>query len=351
MALAVLLGARLIRRRTAGLLGPTAVGSVAGFTPAMIALVTLGACCSTTAAATAGITLAAQSSGTSAATLLANTWYLGLFQVVVVYVALVAQEQLVRVYGLLFGGTPPEPSTTSERIGAISPYGWRGVLSATLRIALVVAGLTWSLSMFAGWILTPPGNAGAWTWFGWIVQHQVPGVLAVLAGLFPAGTLAWWASLRNAGWGLAMRGTLVVSGLALVTWMPAFASGAGAAALGNELLGFGRFPASWGAVEPPAFGLTGLLLRWTFQFALLGVFALAMGVAPEASLRPLLRPSALTSTTRAAASDHQPVSAISPSPARFGSFASGARARRHRERGWRQALATAPTESRVNPPE
>ena len=122
MALAVLLGARLIRRRTAGLLGPTAVGSVAGFTPAMIALVTLGACCSTTAAATAGITLAAQSSGTSAATLLANTWYLGLFQVVVVYVALVAQEQLVRVYGLLFGGTPPEPSTTSERIGAISPY-------------------------------------------------------------------------------------------------------------------------------------------------------------------------------------------------------------------------------------
>jgi len=110
MALAVLLGIRLIRQRHAGLVRPTAIGSAAGFTPAVIALVTLGACCSTTAAATAGIGLAAQSGVGSAAALLANTWYLGFLQVGIVYLALLAQEHLVGTYGQILGRATSEPS-------------------------------------------------------------------------------------------------------------------------------------------------------------------------------------------------------------------------------------------------
>jgi hypothetical protein len=293
MSLGVLLGIRLLRRRKDGLLGPTAVGSAAGFTPAMIALVTLGACCSTTAAATAGIGLAAQSSGVSPAAALANAWYLGVFQMVVVYVALIAQEQLLRVYRLLLGGPTLGPTTPGAGTATPFPAGWRGLGSAILRVALVVAGLTWSLSMFADWFTTPPVRASASAWLGWTLQHQVPGILAVLVALFPAGTLAFWAGLAKGRAALAIRGVLVASGLALLTWVPAPLSRAGAAALGNELLGFWRFPASWGAIAPPALGVVGLSLRWAFQFALLGALTVAMGVAPEATLRPLLRSSAV----------------------------------------------------------
>ena len=313
MSLGILLGARLIRRRREGLVGPTLLGSAAGLTPAMIALVTLGACCSTTAAATAGISLAAQSSGTSTAAALANAWYLGVFQVAVVYVALVAQEQLLRVYGFLLdrsnvGSPSPDIGTATP-----PPLGWRGVGSAALRIVLVTAGLTWSLSMFTGWFTTAPGRASALVWSGWILQHQVPGVLAVLVALFPAGALAFWGKLPRGWSALALRGVLVASGLSLLTWMPAPLSRAGVAALGNELLGFWHFPAAWGAVAPPALGVVGLSLRWAFQFALLGVVAMATGIAPKATLKPLLRSSAIGPAAMARVVAREPVHPLSDS--------------------------------------
>jgi hypothetical protein len=171
--------------------------------------------------------------------------------------------------------------------------GWRGAGSAVLRIALVAAGITWSLAMFTDWFTVSPAHASAAAWFGWVLQHQVPGILAVLVALFPAGTLAFWTRLAR-GWSrLATRGLLVTAGIALLTWMPAPLSGAGAVALGNELLGFWGFPSSWGAVSPPALGLLGLSLRWAFQFGLLGLVALGMGISPETTLRPLLRSSAV----------------------------------------------------------
>ncbi|MGP8078416.1 MAG: hypothetical protein ACLQD8_07460 [Thermoplasmata archaeon] len=314
MALAVYLGVRLVRQRRAGAVGPLAMGTAAGLTPAMIALVTLGACCSTTVAATAGISLAAQSSGTNAATLLANTWYLGLFQVVVVYVALVAQEQLVKVYGLLLGGSPEtEPPHGTAAPPSSTPGG---IGSAAVRVALVAAGLTWSLSMFARWITTPPGSAGAPAWFGWIVQHQLPGLLAVLVALFPGGARELWRRLSRSGSALAIRGALIVSGLALLTWLPPAVSRRGAPALGNELLGFWRYPASWGAVHPPALGPYGLLFRWAFQFGLLGLFALSMGISPEVTLRPFLRRSARARWAPADPSPLEPGPTVAPPPLR-----------------------------------
>lgn len=77
--------------------------SVTGLTPAMIALVTLGACCSTTAAASAGVIVVAAITGSTVAATLANSWYLGIFQLIVLWLGLVAQEQLVTLYGGLPG--------------------------------------------------------------------------------------------------------------------------------------------------------------------------------------------------------------------------------------------------------
>jgi hypothetical protein len=114
MALAVRLVARLVRNRVKNPLRPTALGSVAGLTPAMIAFLTLGACCSTTAAATAGISLGAHSGGIGVAGVLANTWYLGVIQVAIVYAALLAQEQLLRVYEL-FQDTSRSESSGTDR--------------------------------------------------------------------------------------------------------------------------------------------------------------------------------------------------------------------------------------------
>ena len=299
MSLAVFLIIRLLRTPRAGSLQPTAVGAAAGLTPVMIALVTLGACCSTTAAATAGICLAAQASGTTAAAALANGWYLGVFQVAVIYVALIAQEQLLNGYGLLFESAPRESSTSETAVRAAPRFDGRGVLSATLRVALAVTGLTWSLSVLTDWSAFSPGSSLAAAWFGWAFQHLVPGALAVLVALFPAEVLAFWRRVPAGRRGLAIRGTLIGSGLALLTWMPVPLSGASAAALGNELLGFWGFPAGWGAVAPPALGLVALSLRWAFQFAVLGLVAIAMGISPETSLKPFLRSSAARGVERA----------------------------------------------------
>jgi len=112
MSLAVFLGARLIRYRASSPLRPTATGTVVGLSPALIALVTVGACCSTTAAATAGIGLAAHSFGLSAVVGFANLWYLGMFQVGIVYLALLGQEHLLAVYPVpsKAPAPPPEPA-------------------------------------------------------------------------------------------------------------------------------------------------------------------------------------------------------------------------------------------------
>jgi len=291
MSLGVWLGIRLIRFHRRGLLRPTAVGFAAGLTPAMIGLVTLGACCSTTAAATAGISLVAQSSGTNPAVALANAWYLGVFQVVVVYIALLAQEKLLSVYAFLVGDSLSEPSAGSANHPIRGPLGWREAGSAVLRVVLVAAGITWCLSVMMAWTSTPPSRAGVVTWLSWVFQHEVPGILAVVVALFPTEALAWWTDRARRWPALALRTTLVISGLALLTWIPAPWSGEGAAALGNELLGLGHFPLSWGAVTPPSIGILALSLRWGFQLTLLGAFAVVMGLRPRSAVEPLLQSS------------------------------------------------------------
>jgi hypothetical protein len=281
MTVAVILSANLIRRRQTASARPATIGTAAGLTPALIALVTLGACCSTTAAATAGIGLTAQATGTSTATLLANTWYLGVFQLVILYVALLAQEQLLTVYGSLV----PSSGVTSL---TAPPLDRRFAAGAILRVALLAAGVTWSLSMVAQWLSVNPDTAPPGLWISWILQHQLIGFAAILAALVPSQTYRGFLRLAPARPGLALRALLVVAGVSLAIGVPGSFAATGWHGFVNELLGDAGVSTAWGGISPGLPWGASLAVRWAGQYVLLGGFAIALGLRPLAALRPIL---------------------------------------------------------------
>jgi hypothetical protein len=275
VSVAILIAVRLIRDRRSAGARAGAVGSIAGLTPAMIALVTLGACCSTTAAATAGVGLVAQASGSSVDSLLVNNWYLDVFQVAVVYVALLAQELILRVYGGLLGLVGPGQSTAVE---SPRPTSAREVWAGTLRAGLLLAGLTWSLATLAEWAGPGPAYGSAALWYQWVVQHELLGDFAIAVALFPGSVLS--SCVGRSASARAFRWALLVGGVSLVGWTPPQVASAGAPGFVNELLGLAGAPAAWGAVAPVfALGIP-LIARWGFQYLLLGGFAVAVALAP-----------------------------------------------------------------------
>jgi hypothetical protein len=282
MSVGLVLAYRLLRKGGTGAGRSAAFGSVPGLTPAMIALVTLGACCSTTAAATAGIGVVAQASGTTTQALLLNSWYLNVFQVAVLWVALVAQEQLVTVYGRFL-----RPAENGSELPVRTPVDVRFGVGAVLRAALVLGGVTWSLAMVAEWTASPPPALTFALAVQGILLHQVPALFAISAGLFAVPTYRAIRSLPYRRPSTALRSALLVSGLALATWVPAPLARLGIYGLGNEILGAVGSPASWGAVAPPSVGPLALALRWGLQFALLGGFAVLAALAPERAFLPL----------------------------------------------------------------
>jgi len=312
-----------VRERKQSAARPGVVGSVAGLTPAMIALVTLGACCSTTAAATAGVGLVAQASGSSLNNLLLNDWYLDVFQVTVVFVALIAQELLLRVYGGLFGLDAP-PGDVERPRARPAPMGARLIAGGALRAALLLGGVTWSLAMVAEWTTISPWTATPTLWFQWIFQHQVVAVVAILVALFPGALFSGVRRWANSPWTYSLRAALLVGGLSLVAWVPPAVAGGGAGGLVNELFGVWGLPAAWGAVAPAYSPGIALFLRWGLQYLLLGGFAVALAVAPERALRPLLWTLEDSDSTDTPSGEVRPV----PSPGSAGSAYDGPRAMR-----------------------
>ncbi|HKN06509.1 MAG TPA: hypothetical protein VJ021_02740 [Thermoplasmata archaeon] len=282
MAVAILLGVQQIRNRRSPANSPAATGTIAGLTPALIALVTLGACCSTTAAATAGVSLVAQASGSSTSNLLLNNWYLGVFQIVVVYIALIAQELLLRVYGRMFGANDPGFAATSRP--STQRLDRRTVATAAMRAALLAGGVTWSLAVIADWTAINPSNASAALWFNWLIEHWLVGGFAVFSALSPRSVHAWFLSVASTPAGRALRAALLLGAGTLALWVPPPLAGAGVEGFGNELLGAFGVSSSWGAVGPAfPWGLA-LALRWGFQYLLLAAFAGAVAIAPEPTL-------------------------------------------------------------------
>ena len=277
MAVAIVLSYRLLRGRKAAAGRPAAAGTIAGLTPAMIALVTLGACCSTTAAATAGVGLVAAATGSSTTNLLLNNWILGVFQIVVVYVALLAQELLLRVYGTLFATNDPGFSEETVFRRSVDRHA---IATTALRVGLLAAGVTWALAALADWATVNPFGASAAMWFNWAVEHWLVSGVAILAGLSPRTLERWFAPIAATSVGRAFRGGLLVGAWTLAGWLPAPLAGAGIEGFGNELLGTLGAPAAFGAVAPPFPWGPLLLLRWAFQYLLLAGFAGAVSIAP-----------------------------------------------------------------------
>lgn len=276
MGAGVVLAIRVLRRRREIPAGAGAAGSLAGLTPAMLALLTLGACCSTSAAAAAGIGAIAQSAGSSYYAVLYNSWYLNVFQVVVLGVALLAQEQLVAVYGDLVG--------LSERASAIPApppeTPWTRLPIAVLRAFLIAGGTLWSLA----WLLSlasPPAGAPpvAFAVVGFL-EHPFVGLTAVGVGLAPGLVLsgARRASVRAAG--PVLRGLLFLAGLAVAVGVPPYLTEWGLGGLGNQLLGVAGVAATGGGIPPTPGVATSILIAWSLAYAGIGLFAMALALRP-----------------------------------------------------------------------
>ncbi|MGD0588198.1 MAG: hypothetical protein ABSA63_05325 [Thermoplasmata archaeon] len=307
MAVAVLLGVQIIRERKSASGRPAATGTIAGLTPALIALVTLGACCSTTAAATAGVALVSASSGSSTSNLLYNNWFLGVFQIVVVFVALIAQELLLRVYGNLFGTTDPAFAPREEEVHHLDR---RAFVTGALRAGLLAAGLTWALAVLASWTTIAPSNALAALWFNWVFEHWLLGGMAVLVALSPRSVRRWLLPSLSTVPGLVFRGSLLLGAWSLGTWVPPPFAGWGVEGFGNELLGLFGFSASFGAVAPVFPWGIALALRWGFQYVLLTAFAAAVALWPKATMDWLSesnRPAPTTPGAAPATSSSSPI--------------------------------------------
>lgn len=283
MGSAILLAAALLRGRAArSTAGPTAVGSLAGLTPAMVGLLALGACCSTTAAAAAGVGVIAQLGGTTSSNLLVNDWYLGVFQMVVVWVALVAQEMLLRIYGGWFDPTVFRESGPAPR------WDWRTLAGGAVRSVLLVGGLLWSLAVVVDWTTVAPATASAGTWADWLLLHFLVSAVALTAALFPSALARGIGTVRAGAGAVGLRLLVGLSGVLLAVGAPPPLSGWGIEGFGNELLHVAGAPGAVGAVAPPFGPGLALAFRWGMQCLLLGGFALAVAVRPRRALVPLL---------------------------------------------------------------
>lgn len=264
---------RLRRTTTSRDLPASAAGVATGIAPGIASVATLGACCCTTCASLGGVALVAAASGSSVGALLQTEWYLPLFQVGLVYALLLGQEISLR-----------RASPTCDVPVRVDV---RFVVSSVLRVALILAGVTWSLAMFVEWGTEDPVTASAGTWYHWLFEHQLLSLTAIGLGMFPRAVDRFVQAFRSHPAWVALRGTLVVAGTTWGLWVPPVLVSAGIGGLLNEVFGAVGLPAAWGAIPPDVAYGPPLLFHWIFQHALVSGYAIAMGVAPEAALRPL----------------------------------------------------------------
>jgi hypothetical protein len=264
----------MFSRRRAEISGGYAPIAAAGAAPAVTGIATIGACCCTTCSSVAAIAVVGAASGAGVNQLLLNNWYLSVFQLVVVGVSLMVQERAIRQSQTFCPNPPPRDA--------------RFVASGLLRLGLLVAGVTWSLSMFVEWFDNPPLAAGAVTWYHWIVEHQLLAVLAVTAAMLPREvTVAAASRLRSIG-AVPLRVGLGLGALTWGAWVPGAMAAFGLGGTFNELFGYLGYPASWGAIVPDSPLGAALLFHWVFQHALLAGFALTFAISPARALVPLM---------------------------------------------------------------
>jgi len=253
--------------------------SLAGMTPAMVAVLTLGACCSTSAAAAGGIGAVAVASGTTYNQILLNSWFLNVFQIVVLAVALLAQELLISMYDSLLQRSPeadPMPSVDAKPTVQSGRAPW-----LALRVFLVIGGTLWVLSLLIEAATPAQGAPLAGVVLSGLFQHVLVGGTAIAAGLTPAALLGTFRrrTVRAAiGGG---RWLLLVAGATVAVGVPPPLNSWGVTGLGNYLLGSLGLPAKLGGVVPPGGAGPVPDLVIASLYALLGVFCMVVAFDPH----------------------------------------------------------------------
>jgi hypothetical protein len=282
MGAGVILGIRVFRARRSAPAG--AASSLSGLAPGLFVLLTLGACCSTSAAAFAGIGAIAQSGGTNVYALLANSWYLSLFQVAILWVALVAQEELVRIYGSLSGtaslsAVGPSARPLGTRLAALGARGF-----------LVVAGSLWALAWLIEFALPPPGAPGGAVFLGGLLLHGGLGLAMVGVGLFPGGVRSFARTGAAGVLGRPLRALLLLVGASVAVGLPPPLAGWGLDGLANVILGALGAPGAVGGAPGIAGPSAAVAVAWAVVYALLGLAAIATALRPGPVIETLAGP-------------------------------------------------------------
>ncbi len=285
MGAGLILEVRFVRSwRTVKASGGTA-SPLAGLTPAMVAVLTLGACCSTSAAAAGGIGAIAEASGTTYNQILLNSWYLNVFQVAVLGLALIAQEQLIAVYGNLLG-TSSEASQRVPDATRRAASTVRGPVPA-VRLFLIVTGTLWTLSLLVQLAAPSAGAPLTGRIIGAIYQHGFIGVAAIAAGLLPGSVRRAVTQPKLQRFVRGGRALLLVGGASIAVGVPPPVSGWGVYGLGNEVLGAAGVPARLGGVPPPGGFGAPMDLFVAAIYATLGIATILFALYPCEVLRRL----------------------------------------------------------------
>lgn len=259
------------------------VGSMAGLTPAMVALLTLGACCSTSFAAAAGIGAVAMASGVTLTLLQLNNWYLNVLQILVLGIALIAQEGLLKLYGGLLGLRSED--RRSESLAVESVVGEPRWTATLLRGVIVVVGAAWSLAFLLEVAAPPAGAPFAGVVAGGMFQHVLPGGTAVLVGISP-NSPCLLSNLRGSRVIVPLlRAVVLVAGGSLVLGVPPPLTSWGIGGTVNALLTIAGFRASEGAHVVGAGGTPSVLL--VLLLAGLGTFLVLLALRPQVALGAL----------------------------------------------------------------
>ncbi|MCI4348735.1 MAG: hypothetical protein L3J93_00735 [Thermoplasmata archaeon] len=265
-----------LRARASGRGATEIAGIAAGAGPGVASLATLGACCCTSCSSATGLALVAAASGTTVAHLFTVNWYLPVFQLAVVYVSLLAQERTLRL--------------AAPGRGLADLRDPRFLGAASLRLALLIAGTTWSMAMFVEWGDVNPWTASAATWYHWGFEHQVLSLTAIAAALFPRELARFFSAGSRRVTRLGSRTFLALGALTWGVWVPPALTHLGLGGLLNELAGYLGLAPSWGAIPPDVPVGPALVFHWLFQHLLLSAFALALAASPSLAGRWLDEP-------------------------------------------------------------
>jgi hypothetical protein len=251
--------------------------AASGVAPVVTGAALLGACCCTSCVAQAAtIGLLGAASGTTAPELIASSWPLGLFQLLILGASLLYMER-----ELEGTGAPSIPVPASDRKRAVA---------VGLRIALLLGAITWLFSFVVEWSAGEASITGGLL-YHWALEHWALGLLAIVSALGPLGAWSWFSRHAQAAW--AVRGVALLAGVTWGIYVPSFAVGSGLGGLVNEMLGYAGAPAAWGAVVPDSPMGGALLFHWIVQHAVIAAWAIAVALAPArafAVLSPERRP-------------------------------------------------------------